>query len=690
MADNTIKTFTIKVDTKSGELKINGITKSFKEAEIALKQLNEQAKNTTETGLNPLTGATGLAGATITELGRTVSDLNYGFPAVANNISQLGSLFTILTTKANGAAGAFELIKKEMRGPLGILFAFQVGITLIEAISKGFIKLGKDTDALTKAFKDAGKSVSDISGNFEIYINTLQDSNKSQDEQEEAIKRLNKEFPDFVENLKESDLSMQDVKDSTEKATEQIDLQRIAIVKLAKSRAAEKRIQELSTEIINKQVEQQKEAIALGVEGIEVEQLRKEAANISIDEYSEVADAERINRLNALADLKEENEVFIKNKRQEIKLLTDYIEFEEDSRKKSTKSKRGFVARELSFADDILKSEDRIAEKVTKNQFDRLKQEEEVQKKLAQIKFDEYKIREQARVAAIKDPKDRAKAEIKSAEAIKKSEQSLQDFKVQLENETSAKILQIKIEDAVKQLNIVSDLQAKEREAILSFNESMANTELGRIAIQEQLEEERHKNKIKKINDEIKEREREGKLYFDLEQKKKIEEARNQREKTKLTKAGEDARLAIINFAADAAIAIAGKGSAIGKAVAVAMAIINTKKAITAALGDKEVPALLRIIHATAVGAFGFKQVKDIMSTKLPVEAGAGLGAGGGGASLSVEAPDFNVVGTGGASQLASTLAGETRRPIRAFVVSKEMSSAQELDRNISSNAALD
>ena len=394
MADNTIKIFTIKVDTQSGELKINGVTKSFKEAEIALKDLNQQSIKTTKSGLNPLTGATGLAGAAVTELGRTISDVNYGFPAVANNISQLGSLFTILTTKAGGAKGAFELMIKQLRGPLGILLAFQVAITLIEAISKGFIKLGKDTDTLTKAFKDAGKGVADVSGNFETYINTLQDSNKSQEEQEEAVKRLNKEFPDFVQNLKESDLSMQDIKNSTKEANEQIDLQRLAIVNLAKSRAAQKRIEELSTEIIDKQVEQQRETIALGVEGIEVEELRRKAANISIDEFSEVADAERINRLNALADLKEENKVFIKNKREEIKLLTNYIEFEDDNRKKSTKSKRAFVARELSFNEEILKSQDKVNKKITKSQFVRLEQEEELQKKLARIKFDEYKERE--------------------------------------------------------------------------------------------------------------------------------------------------------------------------------------------------------------------------------------------------------------------------------------------------------
>jgi hypothetical protein len=67
-----------------------------------------------------------------------------------------------------------------------------------------------------------------------------------------------------------------------------------------------------------------------------------------------------------------------------------------------------------------------------------------------------------------------------------------------------------------------------------------------------------------------------------------------------------------------------------------------------------------------------------------------GIGGGGGESSaVSVEAPDFNVVGAGGVSQLAAGLAGITGKPIQAFVVSKEISSAQELDRNITGNASL-
>ena len=686
MADNTIKIFTIKVDTQSGELKINGVTKSFKEAEIALKDLNQQSIKTTKSGLNPLTGATGLAGAAVTELGRTISDVNYGFPAVANNISQLGSLFTILTTKAGGAKGAFELMIKQLRGPLGILLAFQVAITLIEAISKGFIKLGKDTDTLTKAFKDAGKGVADVSGNFETYINTLQDSNKSQEEQEEAVKRLNKEFPDFVQNLKESDLSMQDIKNSTKEANEQIDLQRLAIVNLAKSRAAQKRIEELSTEIIDKQVEQQRETIALGVEGIEVEELRRKSANISIDEFSEVADAERINRLNALADLKEENKVFIKNKREEIKLLTNYIEFEDDNRKKSTKSKRAFVARELSFNEEILKSQDKVNKKITKSQFVRLEQEEELQKKLARIKFDEYKERELARANAIKDPKDRRKAIEKANEAIGRSLVSLSQYEIQLTKETQDKKTQIIGDALLKQFDLATQLNAKEREAILGFEASMATNDLDKIDAEKRLEEEKLTNKLNALDIEKQKRIENGEFYGDILIKEEQAENASERQKTKFKEKEEKARLGIANEVGQAIMSIAGEGSAVGKAVAVAMAIMNTKEAITAALGAKPYGPW-NIAQAVATGVFGMQQVREIMSTKLP--AAAGGSGGGAGASMSVSAPDFNVVGAGGASQVAQAVTSSQDRPFRAYVVSGDVTSAQELDRKTLTESAI-
>jgi DNA repair exonuclease SbcCD ATPase subunit len=62
-------------------------------------------------------------------------------------------------------------------------------------------------------------------------------------------------------------------------------------------------------------------------------------------------------------------------------------------------------------------------------------------------------------------------------------------------------------------------------------------------------------------------------------------------------------------------------------------------------------------------------------------------GAGGGGGATS-QAPQFNVVGNAGVNQIATTL-GKEQPPVQAFVVSKQMTNQQEMDRNIVKNATL-
>lgn len=61
----------------------------------------------------------------------------------------------------------------------------------------------------------------------------------------------------------------------------------------------------------------------------------------------------------------------------------------------------------------------------------------------------------------------------------------------------------------------------------------------------------------------------------------------------------------------------------------------------------------------------------------------------GGGAAPQIQAPDFNVVGASQTSQLAETVAGQQAKPVRAFVVGKDISTQQELDRNITNTASL-
>jgi hypothetical protein len=53
------------------------------------------------------------------------------------------------------------------------------------------------------------------------------------------------------------------------------------------------------------------------------------------------------------------------------------------------------------------------------------------------------------------------------------------------------------------------------------------------------------------------------------------------------------------------------------------------------------------------------------------------------------QAPAFNIVGQSTTDQLADVIAGQTGQPVRAFVVSNDVSTAQELDRNIIEGASI-
>jgi hypothetical protein len=133
-----------------------------------------------------------------------------------------------------------------------------------------------------------------------------------------------------------------------------------------------------------------------------------------------------------------------------------------------------------------------------------------------------------------------------------------------------------------------------------------------------------------------------------------------------------------------------GKNSKAGKAFAVSQALINTYQGITAELATKTATPFefgVKLVNIASVVGIGFKAVKDILKTPEMSLGGGGASApSGGGAGSS--APTFNVVGNAGVNQIATTL-GKEQPPVQAFVVSKQMTNQQEMDRNIVKNATL-
>jgi hypothetical protein len=67
---------------------------------------------------------------------------------------------------------------------------------------------------------------------------------------------------------------------------------------------------------------------------------------------------------------------------------------------------------------------------------------------------------------------------------------------------------------------------------------------------------------------------------------------------------------------------------------------------------------------------------------------GGGASVGGGGGSVAA-APSFNIVGQGGANQIAQSIGGQMQQPLQAFVVGQDVTTQQGLNRGIVQNATL-
>lgn len=187
MADNRI-TFTFEINDK-GKIKIQELGQSFKGLDKALDATKRKIKETADTfdefddAIDPAIGNAGLAGATLTELGRTISDLPFGIRGVANNLSQLSTLFITLVAKSkdggksiNGVSAALKLLGSQLKGPLGIILAFQTVIALFDAMAQGKIPfLNKKTKEAADEFSNLALSIGDVRKQIELLNDASQE-----------------------------------------------------------------------------------------------------------------------------------------------------------------------------------------------------------------------------------------------------------------------------------------------------------------------------------------------------------------------------------------------------------------------------------------------------------------------------------------------------------------------------------
>lgn len=151
-----------------------------------------------------------------------------------------------------------------------------------------------------------------------------------------------------------------------------------------------------------------------------------------------------------------------------------------------------------------------------------------------------------------------------------------------------------------------------------------------------------------------------------------------------------DAKVAETSKALGTIASIVGENSKFGKGIAVVQAIQDTYAGATKALAQG---GIFGYVGAAGIIASGLANVKKITTTKEP-QAPSFAKGGGSAPSISVpaptiQAPSFNIVGSSETNQLAEAIGSQSQQPIKAYVVSNDVTTAQSLDRNIVESASL-
>jgi hypothetical protein len=583
------------VDGKA-QARLNGVSVSLGEVDKQLKNVRRSTDITT-TATKQLTEAqkkqvdkSGLAGATLVELGRTISDLPFGITAITNNLSQLATLFTTLIASTGGVGNAFQILGRQIKGPLGIILGFQIVIALLETFAQRARAAKRGTDKLGESLDQLNAKVVVI----DSYVNSLETLNLTEKERIVATQELIK----LVPTLKKEDFAYGN----------SLDIVREKINRYILTQAAR----------------------------IEIDNLVRENSAV-------LAQKAKIDNVNQIEDTQERIVALRKFLQEEA---PEFLEVTESIAGLGS----GFVATATREATDeeVEKTFNRLSKKIN----------EEAEPVIERVNELTATIISGGEIEEVKGSARRKRA--KALEEFFDNDFTMLEL-------IEAQMLGITVE----QLRI-------------------------RKQAQEELVEVGKKG-LKEFNDfskEFLERQRMIAMATEVVEQMKIDTAFRTVDSIRSISSILES-LAGENKALQIATIIAEKASAIGEV------IINTRssnasiRATTAALGlfnpamfgvGRALIASNNIGSAIDIAAIVAQAAASISAIKSG--SGSGRAGGPGGGDITFEAPDFNIVGASTQSQLAQTIAETEAKPVRAFVVGKDITTQQELDRNTTRTAS--
>ena len=651
--------YKVQVDASSGKISIDGVTKSFEQADKAfLKLQKDVAKgipNATKNVKN-LGDATGSATSATMELSRVISDAPYGIRGMANNITQLVSQLGTASTKAGGLTGALKLMGKQLMGPLGIVFAITAAVSALDFFFGANKKAEKGVGDLTKKVYANGLVMRG-------YVNELEDVSISEERRAVVVQELIKGVP----TLTEADLEYGKNLDEVRFKIKQYTLAQAARIEMDK-------LVEENSELLSKQMridavnatENQEEKLKLikGLleeEGIELEKLvnksysmgqksltlRKKTNAELIAEFKDLAKGvkkesdpilERIERISqglALDPSKSGGSKLKKAKRDRVKAFDT---------KQLRKDALSYVRQIQSVNEKIalLSTKDKASRLIIQRDFHmkRLLETNDANSQLVVLWKEYYaeviKIANEASAAGAADLSfgDRGGA---SPEEIKERQRLL---------------MQVKLE------------------ALMTSSQAIG----GFLDGEYQRDITREQNKTNAINNELRERLNNENLSKSERKSIQLEIARNDEALRKKQEKIEKKRFKT------------------QKAINISQALLSTYLAVAQVQANPlDLNPVTKGISMAATLAMGLANVATLARQKFQSSAGATSTAGalgGGGSGGNDRSFNFNLAGASRENQLANTLQGRFNQPLQAYVVSRDITNQQQLDEEITSSAS--
>lgn len=763
MANKDEIRYTISVDTESGTASVRNLKGQIVATQVPVKQLraefgnfaktvnatnfnkfNSELKKTNSSisnlnkGLSGASAASGSASASVLEVGRAISDSNYGIQGMANNLSQLASNLVYTTKTAGGLSKGLKALGKAFLGPLGIIVVIQTVIMLFERMA---MQSSKTESELNKLSQATAKGAS----NLVILKKAIDEGTISQEELSRSLKKANSEYEGL--NLKVDENNK-----LTEDSVLAIDSKIEAMRRLSKAVALQALIEEQYAKLLPLQAEQDE----LTKKALEEEERAVKALSQSYRENGTASIQASADRARSAVDANKKAQEEIEA---QIKRLVDLANKEDLFDEMFKPKKSGKKARDRAdriFKEQVLDLQKFIsqtnreaeletemsAERRLRIEFEYSKADLLLQKttfvEKQKLRFKQYTEAEAKRqkmsIEEFKKTEQYANEKAKLQQSIDNAEISHQEAHNALILLNEQKMFSARL-DALKDFNNrIDKLNLSIAKNTQGFNKSSLGgvsagsvgspmSTVGAESVDTQVSDAEDYNELlrSQFEDDIVQKEIELRAKFDSEMQVQAELSK-MRYNFNLEEMNREIELEQMKIDAKKNINqeyiswVSGLGSVmrnlagdneeiaklallIEKGAEIADIVIKTQSAnaqvsaiasVRATAGDvSAIPeAKTRILKNNIGSGIAIANIlaTTLKSQKKPSGSGsAGAGASGGGGRTF----DFNLVGSTGENQLAQGIAGQLGNPVQAYVVSSQMTSQQQLDNAIQTSATI-